>query len=1010
MEFLPKPEEMNFNAPNLAATWKKWKQTMTFYLTAMMKDKSEEERYSAFLFMIGEQGREIFNTMEWEKIQDADGNPTEGDNITINELFKKFDEYCEPRKNLVVERRKFFWRNQLEDEHFDQYLTVLKNLASTCEFGELHDGLLTYKIIDGIQSDKIRNTLLRKGAGMTLEKAVEINRIEEVTRRQMLLLKNEKDVDYINKRSWKQSSKATKSETKKDKDEKVSTRNIQNKKCSYCGKQHKPRSCPAYGQICRKCKKKNHWASCCRSKSINEATKENYDDDDFLIEQVTIDERRQQERNKQTEAFAVIRMNGKRVTAKLDTGAEVNVMPLRVFNQIADEETELKTTKVKLNGYSGEDIPVKGTVKLRCKFKEIDLLIIFYIVESNSKTVISLQTCKDLGIIKILNEVMKCGKTKYNDLKAQENELFKAKVTKIKGMQGSELKNTIQKMYPEVFKNLGKIEPAHHIRLKETVQPVIHPPRKIPASMRSAVKEELSKMEKTGVIKRIEEPTEWVNSMVVVEKPAGGLRICLDPRDLNKAIQREHYQLPTFDEISSRLTGSTLFSKLDANKGYWQIPLDEDSMKLTTFNTPFGRYQFTRLPYGIHSAQEVFHKRISQTFEDMGQIETDIDDILVWGKKEDDHDIHLIKCLEKAKAMGMTMNIDKCQFKTSELIYLGHKLTVEGIQADESKIKSILDMPIPEDKKAVQRLLGMLNYVGKFVPKLSELTSPLRELLVKNKQWEWKQRHNIAFERIKEILLSKHCLSFFDVTKPVSIYVDASGSGLGAVLTQNNKPIAYASRALTETQKRYAPIEQELLAVVLGCHKFHQYIYGKQVTVYSDHKPLENIIKKPFHVTPPRLQRMLLNLQKYDINLLYLSGKEHVLADTMSRAHLQETAEEIAEKELNAQIHMIKENAAATQQKLEEIQHEVQKDTIMLILVEYINSGWPKKRNGLQEKLKCYWSFREELSVIDGIIYKGEIIVIPSSMRKGILKQLHKSHLGVERQSGEPYLQYIGRK
>ena len=229
------------------------------------------------------------------------------------------------------------------------------------------------------------------------------------------------------------------------------------------------------------------------------------------------------------------------------------------------------------------------------------------------------------------------------------------------------------------------------------------------------------------------------------------------------------------------------------------------------------------------------------------------------------------------------------------MIYLGHKLTAEGILADESKIKSILDMPLPEDKKAVQRLLGMLNYVGKFVPNLSELTSPLRELLVKNKQWEWKQRHSIAFERIKEILLSKHCLSFFDVTKPVSIYVDASGSGLGAVLTQNNKPIAYASRALTETQKRYAPIEQELLAVVFGCQKFHQYIYGKQVTVYSDHKPLENIIKKPFHATPPRLQRMLLNLQKYDINMLCFSGKENILADTMSRARLQETAEEIPE-------------------------------------------------------------------------------------------------------------------
>ena len=155
-------------------------------------------------------------------------------------------------------------------------------------------------------------------------------------------------------------------------------------------------------------------------------------------------------------------------------------------------------------------------------------------------------------------------------------------------------------------------------------------------------------------------------------------------------------------------------------------------------------------------------------------------------------------------------------------------------------------MPITEDKTVIQRLLDMLNYVCKFVPNLSELTSSLRGLLVKNKHWEWKQRHNITFERIKEILLSKHCLSFYDATKPVSIYVDASGSGLGTVLTQNNKPIVYASRALTETQKRYATLEQELLAVVFGCQKFNQYIYGKQVTVYSDHKPLGNIIKNRF--------------------------------------------------------------------------------------------------------------------------------------------------------------------
>ena len=145
------------------------------------------------------------------------------------------------------------------------------------------------------------------------------------------------------------------------------------------------------------------------------------------------------------------------------------------------------------------------------------------------------------------------------------------------------------------------------------------------------------------------------------EKPNGDLRIYLDLRDLNKAIKREHYQLPTFQEISSRSSRAKVFTKLDANKGYWQIPLDEESTKSTTFSTPFGRYKYCRLPYGIHSAQEVFHKRVSPNFDGIPQVETDIDDILVWGKEGADRDHYQIKCLEKAKKISMTLNINNCQ-------------------------------------------------------------------------------------------------------------------------------------------------------------------------------------------------------------------------------------------------------------------------------------------------------------------------------------------------------------
>ena len=205
---LPKPREINFNSLNLAAIWKKWRQNVEFYLTAMMREKTEEEKYSVFLFLIGEQGRDIFNTMEWDKKVDARGNQAEEDDITVKKLFERFEEYCLPKKNLVVERRKFFWKNQHDDETFDQFMIELRNLASTCEFGDLNESLLLYKVVDGNRSDKIRDVLLRKGVEMTLEKAINICRTEEITKMQMKEMNSEKEVGGISRnQKWKKTIK-----------------------------------------------------------------------------------------------------------------------------------------------------------------------------------------------------------------------------------------------------------------------------------------------------------------------------------------------------------------------------------------------------------------------------------------------------------------------------------------------------------------------------------------------------------------------------------------------------------------------------------------------------------------------------------------------------------------------------------------------------------------------------------------------------------------------------------
>ena len=292
-------------------------------MTAMMRGNAEEETYSVFLFLIGEQGRD--NTTEWDKKVNAQGNQAE-DDITVKKFFKRFEEYCLPEKNLVVERKKFFWKNQHYDETFDQFMTELRNLASTCEFGDLYENLLLYKVVDGIRSEKIRDVLLRKGVEMTLEKAINICHAEEITNMYMKEMNSEKEVhDITRNQKWKkaQKKKGGSGDRQKKENKKGSTQTMDGKGCKFCGRIHKPRECPAYGQECHKCKKKNHWTSCCMTKKIHEASTKS--DDNFVIEtgEAALKE-------KSTEALAILKINNKKVEVKLDAGAEVNVMLMSI--------------------------------------------------------------------------------------------------------------------------------------------------------------------------------------------------------------------------------------------------------------------------------------------------------------------------------------------------------------------------------------------------------------------------------------------------------------------------------------------------------------------------------------------------------------------------------------------------------------------------------------------------------------------------------------------------------
>ncbi|KAI2650666.1 Retrovirus-related Pol polyprotein from transposon 17.6 [Labeo rohita] len=351
--------------------------------------------------------------------------------------------------------------------------------------------------------------------------------------------------------------------------------------------------------------------------------------------------------------------------------------------------------------------------------------------------------------------------------------------------------------------------------------------------------------------------------------------------DLNKAIQRPNYPLPTLEEVTTKLTGARYFSFLDARSGYWTIKLSTESSMLTTFNTPFGRYRFLRLPFGINSAQDEFQRRVNETYEGLKGVAAIVDDILVYGRDKEEHDTNLRPMLQRTRERGLQRNPNKCRVGILEVSYFGHRLSCEGISPDPQKVIAIQEMQPPQSKPELETILRMVNYQARFTPHLSEVNAPLRQLLKQDSEFIWDAVHDRAFKQIQELITNHPVLTYFDPQMDLTLQVDTSKSGLGAVLLQHDKPVACASKSLNSTEQNYAQIDKELYTVFFRCKRFHKYMYSRKVTVESDHKPLEAILKKPLTSAPPRLQRMILQLQKYDIHILHKSGKQILVADTI---------------------------------------------------------------------------------------------------------------------------------
>ncbi|XP_071944705.1 uncharacterized protein [Antedon mediterranea] len=651
MANLNQPEPLNISTGNISENWKRFKQRFELYnnnIASGMSRKPSETQTSLLLHTIGQQGLDVYNAFKLKM------------KMRLNTVMHKFEEYCNPKKNITFERHTFFSRNQIPGEKIDQYVTDLKNKSKTCEFGEIEESLIRDRIVCGLLDNQLRERLLRED-DLNLDKCMKICKASEASRNLGKELKADHQVavDQLGM------SNNYKHDRTKDRDK--------SKPCSRCTRSHEYGKCPAFGMSCNNCGRKNHFSRACRSKrndkqkgkyinapnrskrnvhGINKSNGSDCDSEDesnITFEAIKISQINAKDGDTEVFTNVKIEINRNKPTflkVKVDTGAEGNILPLRMYRAMfpknmsnnVPNDKYVNKSNVKVTAYNGAQIKHYGYIHIPCYFNNLHTNAKFYIAEVQGPAIMGLPTLKTLKIIQINCAV------EVND--------------KIKDVED------IKRLYPDRFEGIGKFEGTYKIVIDETVPPVIHAPRSCPLAIKNDIKAELDEMMRLNVIQKVEKPVDWVSSLAYSQKPNGRWRICLDPKDLNKAIKRTYHHTPTLDEITHKFSGAKFFSKLDARHGYWSIRLDKESSYLTTFNTPgFGRFRFLRLPFGLNVSQDVFQHKMDQILEKCIGATGIADDVAVFGKTEEEHDRNLMDLMETAREYGLVFNAEKCEIK-----------------------------------------------------------------------------------------------------------------------------------------------------------------------------------------------------------------------------------------------------------------------------------------------------------------------------------------------------------
>lgn len=939
------PEKFNFREPD---KWPVWiRRFQRFSQASGLTEKGEESQVNALVYCMGPEADDIM----------ASFGLNEADSKKFDTVKAKFEAHFVKKKNVVFERAKFNLRKQEDGEAVDSFITSLYKLSEHCAYGNLRDELIRDRIVIGVRDKKL-SMKLQLEDGLTLEKAISTARQQEYVKQEQAALKQEggitgESVDYL------KAGKTYKGGHRSNPAKATPT-------CSRCGRgpPHPKSACPAATAECHRCHKVGHYREFCRTKIVGEVCSDSSDDEIPAFLGAVGDPL-------DAKPWMVsIVMNKEPVEFKIDTGADVTVVPEAVFTKL--KGTALRPTSKTLLGPGNHAVSVIGKFTAELEWSTSKVQEEVFVVAGMKNSLLGRPAIQSLNLL--------------------------AKVCSVKSTT-----SRIIAEHPKLFHGLGNLDGEYHIELKEGAKPfALSTPRRIALPRRSLVKKELKAMESSGIISRVKQPTDWCSGMVVVPKGNKRVRICVDLTKLNDSVKRSRHILPSVEQSLAQLGGAKVFSKLDANSGFWQVKLDQKSALLTTFITPFGRFCFNRLPFGITSGPEYFQSRMAEILDGLEGVVNQTDDSVVYGATQEEHDQRLEAVLRRLEEAGVTLNPEKCVFSTDTIKFLGHIIGPDGIRPDPEKVKAITSMCPPTNTTEVHRFLGMCNQLSKFSPRLAEMSEPLRSLLSAKSTWCWSEIQQKAFEDIKAEMQSDRVLALYHVDLETIVAADASSYGLGAVLLQKQsdadwKPVLFASRTLSSTEQRYAQVEKEALAVTWACERFKHFLLGKRFHICTDHKPLISLLShKQLDELTVRIQRFRMRLMGYDYSISHVPGKDLIIPDTLSRAPLPgRNPEDIELEEDTARyVQQVVQSLPASEHRLEEIRACQQNDEVCKQIIEFVANGWPPKSQ-LRGVIKKYYPVASELSMAHGLLLRGSRIVIPSALQSEMLERVHAGHQGI---------------